>query len=147
MSGIPSWVKENWFTVVQTVGIIGGLWFTSATFRSTNLLTLAEQHRALWRDALERPGLRRVFLEKVERVEPVTIEEEEFLNLVIVHFETGWQMAAPGTILTKEILARDVRGFFSKPIPNAVWEKTKGTRNPQFVAFIDRALEAAGRFQ
>jgi len=147
MAGMSSWIKENWFTVVQTVGIVGGLWFTAASFRISNMLTLAEQHRALWDDALERPDLKRVFLAKVEKIEPVTVEEEEFLNLVIVHFETGWQMANTSTILTREILARDIRGFFSKPLPHSVWEKTRDSRNPQFVKFVERALEAAGRLR
>ena len=60
--------------------------------------------------------------------------------MVLVHFETGWQMAKEGTVLTREVLARDLRGFFSLPLPHAVWEKTKGTRNPRFVRFVEQAL-------
>jgi hypothetical protein len=150
MAGLPSWVEGNWFSVAQTIGIVAGLWFTAASFRQDskakevrNILALGEQHRALWNEAYQRKDLGRIFLADLDLTQPASVAEEEFLNLAIVHFETGWQMAKKGTVLTPETLAADMRGFFSLPLPRTVWEKTKTTRNPRFVRFVERALRGS----
>jgi hypothetical protein len=70
------------------------------------------------------------------------VAEEEFLNLVMAHFQTSWRIAKVGGIITLGELAADVRGFFSLPLPRAVWEKTKGFRNRRFVKFVKKALAA-----
>jgi hypothetical protein len=36
----------------------------------------------------------------------------------------------------------DIRQFFSRPIPRAVWEQTKVFQDHRFIAFVDRALES-----
>lgn len=50
-------------------------------------------------------------------------------------------MARAGTVLTPEILAADIHGFFSLPLPRLVWEQTKPFRNPNFVRFVETAME------
>lgn len=147
MANILSWINLNWFSIVQALGIIAGLVFTAASFRQVakgkeveNLLSIAGQHRELWSEARERPELSRILQERAELEKPITVEEEEFLNLAIVHFETGWRLAREGTVLTPQTLARDARGFFSLPLPRAVWEKTKQFRNRKFVRFVEQAM-------
>jgi hypothetical protein len=54
-------------------------------------------------------------------------------------------IAKAGGITTLTELADDVRGFFSLPLPRAVWEKTKANRNRQFVRFVERALKNPAR--
>ena len=150
------WVQSNWSSVVGALGIIGSLWFTAAYFRQdskarhvSNILALSERHRSLWNEAHQRPELTRIFCAGSDlATEPVTVAEEEFLNLVFVHYEVGWRMA--GSIDPNEEKAQtaDIRDFFSLPLPRAVWEKTKQFRNPRFVRFVEkamkgRALEAA----
>jgi hypothetical protein len=70
----------------------------------------------------------------------LTVAEEEFINLAIVHFLTGWRIAKNGGLTSLKELGADVRGFFSLPLPRAVWEKTKAFRNQRFVRFVDGAL-------
>jgi hypothetical protein len=41
---------------------------------------------------------------------------------------------------TERRLRRDVRMFFSLPVPKAVWTKTKLLQNQDFAAFIDSSL-------
>jgi len=143
-----AWIEINWFQVVQTVGIMCGLWFTAASFRQAakakeakNILALSEQHRALWSEARQREELLRVFqAESIVLNSPITTAEEVFLNEVIVHYESGWQMAKAGTVLTLKSLAADIQGFFNLPLPRAVWEKTKKFRNPKFVRFVEDAM-------
>lgn len=111
-----------------------------------NLLTLSEHHRELWGAVPQRKDLERIFLADVDaELKPATVAETEFLNLVIVHFQTGWRIAKAGGITTLEEMTADVRGFFSLPLPRSVWEKTKEFRNPKFVRFVERAMKRGGR--
>jgi hypothetical protein len=90
--------------------------------------------------------LSRIFQNEVDlKAKPPTMMESVFLNEVFVHFENGWKLAQKNTVLTLETYTADVCGFFTLPLPHAVWEECKGTHNPRFVRFIDRAIERAGR--
>jgi len=148
MSGVSSWVEGNWFNAVQTAGVIGSLLLTAAAARREakareieNLLTISNHHRELWGGVHQRVELKRIFREDAQALTAsVTMDEEEFLNLVMAHFQTSWRIAKVGGIITVKELAADVRGFFSLPLPRAVWEKTKGYRNRKFVRFVERAL-------
>ena len=105
-----------------------------------NLLMISDHHRDLWEGVHQRRELGRIFRADTDtQATHVTLVEEEFTNLAIVHFLTGWRIAKAGGITTLEELAADVREF-SLPLPHAVWEKTKSSRNARFVRFVDRAL-------
>ena len=142
------WFRENWFLLLQGTGIVGGLLFTAISIRHGtkarqigDLLTLAQQHRDLWKEIHERPELARVLRPQVDLVtQPVSVLEEEFLHLVIAHFNTGWLMAREGSLLTLKVLKRDAGTFFCLPIPRIVWEQTKANRDPRFVRFVDACL-------
>jgi hypothetical protein len=41
----------------------------------------------------------------------------------------------------QEGLRRDVKEFFSLPVPRAVWTKTKLLQNQDFAAFIESSLK------
>jgi hypothetical protein len=148
MGALSSWLNGNWFNVIQTVGIIGSLWLaTGAANRDArakeiiNLLSLSEHHRDLWREVPQRKDLKRVFQADANvRLTPPTVAETEFLNLVIVHFQTGWWIARAGGMTTLNEMRSDIRDFFTLPLPRAVWLKTKEFRNRQFVKFVERAL-------
>jgi hypothetical protein len=150
MGAFSSWVDGNWFNVIQTVGIIGSLWLaTGAANRDArakeieNLLSLSEHHRELWQAIPQRKDLERVLQTDANvRLAPPTVAESEFLNLVIVHFQTGWWIARAGGMTTLKEMKVDVRGFFSLPLPRVVWEKTKALRNQRFVSFVQRALRS-----
>ncbi len=152
MGEFPAWVEGNWFNLIQTAGIMGSLWLTASAARREakareieNLLVISEHHRELWAGVHQKPELERIFKEDSNPVaEPPTVAEEEFLNLVFLHYQTTWRIAKIGGIITEKELAADVRGFFSLPLPHAVWEKTKSRRNQQFVRFVGRALEPGG---
>lgn len=107
----------------------------------TDYLTLAGHHRELWSDANRRPELNRIFLTEVDLIaRPISVMEEEFLNLVIVHFNSGWLMARDDGLIKAKSLAADAHAFFSLPIPRTVWERTIHFRDPEFVQFIEQAL-------
>ena len=151
MADISSWVQNNWPSVIGALGIIGSLWFTAANFREdsknrlvSNLLAIDERHRALWSEAQQRQDLKRILSQGVDVLaEPLSPEEDVFLRRVILHFETGWRLERILDRGEMKLLARDAGGFFSLPLPHAVWEKTKEFRNPKFVKFVERAVIAA----
>jgi hypothetical protein len=155
MADFLSWFEGNWPNAITTLGVIGSLWIGIWTGqrelekgKRESLERAAERHDKLWTQMSEQPSLHRILQEEVDLLaKPVTVEEEEFLNLVIVLFLTGWRNAKAGGIITLKELSGDVGSFFSRPLPHAVWEKTKLTRNPKFVRFIDRALERHGRLR
>jgi hypothetical protein len=132
---------------------MASLWLTaSAAVREArareieNLLTIAVNHRELWSGVSHRRELDRIFRTDVDVLTaPASVAEEEFLNLVMVHYLTTWRLANLGGIISHKELAGDVHDFFSRPLPRAVWEKTKKARNSKFVRFVDRALETDGR--
>jgi hypothetical protein len=153
MGAIPSWVEVNWFNLIQTVGIMASLLLTAAAMvreakakEVENLLAITDHHRELWTGAYQRPELERVFQTNADVVKtPIKVAEEEFLNLVLVQYQMTWCIAKAGGIVTLKELATDMREFFSLPLPLAVWEKTKGDRNPQFVRFVEKSLPKSER--
>ena len=151
MADFTSWFQNN----ITAIGVIGSLWIGIWTGQQAlekgkreSLEKAAERHDELWTRMAEEESLHRILKLEVDLpAKPPTIEEEEFVNLVIVLYLTTWRNAKTGGIITLKELALDAGGFFSLPLPHAVWEKTKLTRNPKFVRFIARALERHGRLQ
>jgi hypothetical protein len=147
MAAILTWLDQNWFNLVQTLGIMLSTWLTGAALRqesrtrkSGNAFTLAQHHRELWSEVHRRPDLARILNPEVDLLAmPMTVAEEEFLNLVIEHFQTGWLMAQSDGFPTLQTLSKDARSFFALPLPEDVWQSTKKDRDPRFVQFINKA--------
>jgi hypothetical protein len=148
MAALSSWVDGNWFSLIQTVGIVGSLLLATAAARREaksreieNLLTISEHHRSLWNEAHQRKDLERIFEADLDVLKnPATVAENEFLNLIFAHYQTGWNLSKTGAFVSLDEMKSDVRGFFTLPLPHAVWEKTKKYRNRKFVRFVTRAL-------
>jgi hypothetical protein len=117
--GFISWVEGNWFQALQSASIAFGLLISGLGFfqgarerRVSNLLKLSESHRSLWAEASKRPELRRVLDTEVDLVgQPVSFEEELFVNELIVHLSTAWLLAQAGSLLPLRSMRADVRAF------------------------------------
>ena len=106
-----------------------------------NILTLSDHHRDLWKEILGRRDLDRILQSDPDVLaNPATAAEQEFINLVMVHFQTGWRIAKSGGITSLNELAIDALAFFTLPLPRAFLEKTKRFRNRRFVRFVEQAL-------
>lgn len=148
MEGWFRWVAENWFNLVQGTGIVLGLFYTgialrrdAASRRVGNLMALAVQHRDLWSELHRRPDLQRVLDPNPDLIaQPVSTAEGEFLNLVIIHFGLGWELATRHGLISAPSYAADVTDFFSLPLPRLVWEQTRKVRDPAFVRFVNHRL-------
>ena len=146
---MAQWVTENWFNLFSSAGIIGGLWFTAVSLHSetktrriANLLTLTANYREVWKEFFRSPELARVIepLADVEK-QPVTPAEEFFVHMVISHTSSVYEALKDELLTKQEGLRRDVRSFFSLPVPKAVWTRTKLLQNQDFAAFIESSLK------
>jgi hypothetical protein len=140
-----SWLTIHWFDLLQTIGIVGGLFYTgwaqhsdAKATRVANLLKLTEQHRGLWMTLFSDPKLSRILDPEIDLARhPLTDGESRFVNMVIMHLNGAYH-AIKADILTKpEGLSADIRGFFALPIPQAVWQKLRKFYDADFVAFVD----------
>jgi hypothetical protein len=144
-----SWFGSHWHSLVESLGIIGSLIFTGVTVRRdlearrvTEHLTLSGQHRRLWGQLHRRRGLNRVLeADRDLAQEPVTREEQLFLELAFVHFHTGWLICREdGSLTPVRVLALDAGHFFTLPAPSAVWALARQSYQPEFVTFIAEAV-------
>ena len=139
------WLSQNWFTLLQSAGIIGSLLFTGITLRDDlrsrrieNLIAITEGHREIWAYLYSRPELSRVLDTTVDlRRVPVTDEEELFVNLLILHLSSAYQAMKSGMFVKPEGLRRDIESFFALPIPRLVWSKAKIFQDEEFVSFME----------
>jgi hypothetical protein len=123
-----SWLGQNWFSFLQSVGIIGGLVFTAASLRingkarrTSNLLAITKQHRDIWRELWNRPELSRLLKPTVDfERKPITLEEELFVKFVILHLGSAHHASEQAMLIPPEQLRQDVRWFFSLAIPKAI---------------------------
>jgi hypothetical protein len=139
---MAGWLAQNWFDILSTIGIVGSLLFTAhssraetKTRRISNLITLTQNHREIWSALFKNPELERVV--GTQSKEPITVQEEILVNLVIQHLQSVFYAVSDKLVLKPEQLRRDIRDFFSLPIPRAVWEKNKVFQNEEFVAFVE----------
>lgn len=146
MVGSLGWLAEHAHTILSAVGIIAGLGFTAASFRAdtrsrrlSNLVKLTEQHRDIWEELHRKPALGRVKESRADLfTKPVTVEEEQFVTLLILHLHCWYRAVMDQEVRSPEGLARDVHGFFSRPIPAAVWRKNREYYDRDFVDFVER---------
>ena len=149
MGTFRAWLDQNWFNLIQTLGIVASSLLATVTLRREtrarrlgDYLTVIQQHRELWSEAHRRPDLARLFQPEMDLIAaPVTVAEEEYLNLVIDHFHTGWLLVNDRIVLKAEVLAADARAFFSLPLPRRVWDATRRQRDPRFVRFIEASMQ------
>ncbi len=147
--GAWEWISQNWFDLFSTAGIIGGLLFTAISLRSetktrrvANLLTITANYREVWKEFFQWPELVRVIDPLADVVkQPVTPDEEFFVNMVVSHTSSVYEALKDELVIKQEGLRRDVKSFFSLPVPKAVWQRTKLLQNQDFAAFIDSALK------
>lgn len=148
MADLLPFFESNWFSLIQSTGIVASLVFAAVTIRRearthkmSALLALDEQHRDLWSELHRRPELCRILASEIDLVgRPVTTAESEFLNTVFVHFCTGWRLAAEHGVFSEDDLRRDLVAFLARPIPHQVWKQTLNIREQRFVAFVEAAL-------
>jgi hypothetical protein len=144
MEGL-GWITGNWVDLLQSVGIVGGLLFSAHTIRKEsrarqigNMLAAAQHHHSIWKEFYTSPHLARVTNRELELGEcPITEAERMFVTAIIIHLDSLHRAIKARMFLQQEGLRRDVKDFFSLPIPRAVWEDAKLMQDRDFVAFVE----------
>ena len=139
-------LQDNWFTLLQSLGIIGGLFFTGFSLRIDakvrrvgNLFEVTKQHREIWIMIYSRPELKRVIESKPNLdMRPITDEERLFVTFLMLHLATNFRAAQAGMFMLPEERHSDISNFLSRPIPKAIWEKLKPLQDREFVEFVER---------
>ena len=149
MGDMAQWLSENWFNLFSSIGIISGLWFTAVSLHSetktrriANLLAVTSNYREIWKEFFHSPALARVIDPSADVTkQPVTSAEELFVGLIISHINSVFYATNDELVVKWEGLRRDVKAFFSLPVPRAVWNTTKLLQNQDFAAFIESSLK------
>lgn len=142
------WIAGNWVDLLQSIGLAASLSLTfwamrrdTHSQRASNIIKLTEQHRDLWKELFARPSLSRVLKKKADLArDPLTDDESVFVGLLILHLNSTYVAIKSGVIKRPDGLSPDIRGFFSLPVPNAVWKKTHHLHDADFVAFVEAQL-------
>lgn len=143
-----TWLDENWFSALQTLAILSGLFFTCITLkrdersrRVANLLLLTANHRDVWNHLFTYPKLRRILAAHADLSKaPVTEDEALFVNFLVLHLNSAFQAIKNGLMDAPEGLATDIRTFLTYPIPRAVWDGLRRFQDASFVAFVESKL-------
>ncbi|HTB64170.1 MAG TPA: hypothetical protein VK737_11360 [Opitutales bacterium] len=146
-----SWLAIHWFDLLQTVGIVGGLFFAGLSLhkdtdaqRVANLLNLTGQHRDIWKMLFEEPKLSRVLEPKIDLAKnPMTGDESRFVGFLILHLNASFKAIKAGVLMKAEGLASDIQQFFDLPIPQSVWQKLRKFYDADFVAFVETTNKKA----
>jgi hypothetical protein len=142
-----NWIALHWFELTQTVGIVCSLLFAAYTTtkdegarRIANSIAINDQYRNIWKEIYEHPNLARVLDKNADlKKEPISVQEERFVVMLILHLATVFRAIKHGEFVTLEGLHKDVQQFFSLPIPKAVWGKIKSLQDKNFVSFVEES--------
>ena len=148
MPSLLSWIGSHVFDLLSAVGIIAGLAFTTASYREntrsrrlTNLVRLTEQHRDIWEESQNNPKVARIRDPKADLyTKPVTAEEAQFVMLLMFHLHCWYRAIQGKEVSSLDGLEKDIRNFFSRPIPRHVWEDRKSFFDRDFRQFVDELL-------
>jgi hypothetical protein len=148
MAGIAGWFGQHGYDVISAVGIIAGLGYTAASFRAdtrsrrlANLVQLTQQHREIWEELLAKPQLVRIKDSKADLyTKPISPEEFRFVTFLIMHLHCWYRALLGREVSGLEGLTRDMKAFFSLPIPSRVWQECRAFYDADFVDYVERAV-------
>jgi hypothetical protein len=145
---MTQWIAVHWFDLLQTIGIVGGLLFTAyATWKDEksrkigNLIAINAQYQGIWKEFYRHSELTRVLKPDADIAAlPITEVEKRFIISLILHLNTVYHAMKEGMFVPIEGLQKDIRNFFSLPIPRSTWEKNRVFQNADFVRFVEESI-------
>jgi hypothetical protein len=73
---------------------------------------------------------------------PVTETERHFVELLITHVHSAYELLEVDLVLRPGNLEKDIAAFFTLPIPKSVWESVKSVHDEGFVRFVQSCVDA-----
>ncbi len=143
--GLSNWIGQEWFTLLQSLGIIGGLFFAGLSFRDNfkarqvaTLIDITQSHREIWEKMLFHPTLNRVSKTAVDlESEPITEDERLIVRFLVLHLNATYEAGKNSSLARNVGFNNDIRHFFAAPIPRTVWNELRAFQNPAFIAFVE----------
>lgn len=131
--------------IIEVLGIIGGLLFTSLSLRidarvrrAATLIEITKQHRELWMYFDEHPKLARLFDKKRDMAaHPLADEEIRFANFLFLHLRATYGAKKAAIHVLPEEVEDDWRWIFSHPAVAAAWDKVKYVHDRRIVALVE----------
>jgi hypothetical protein len=150
-NGVIAFITRNWIDILQSIGIIGGLFTSAYTIhkdtevqRVQNLFALTKNHREIWSQIVEKPELARVLDPTPDlKRHSITDTERLFVLFLILHLASSFEATKHGMYFAERGLRADVREFFTLPIPLTIWNESKQYQQPDFRLFVDEKLQLA----
>ena len=142
------WFEENWFSLIQTIGILSGFLLAARSLsldrgiRKTEILIqLTESHREIWESFLDKADLEAT-LEPYRNLDghPISFSEKRFVTSVVLHMAMVHRASQHDVFQPWEGLRRDIREFLSLPVPGEVFKGLRRYQEAEFLAFIDEIL-------
>ena len=142
------WLRTHLGDLLQGASLLG-LFFTVYTLRQDakerkiqNLFAVTAGHREIWSKVYDKPELARILQTDIDLDEdPPSFQERLFVQLLILHLSSSFQAREAGMDFGGDAIEADIRQFFARPIPSAVWERSREFQSPDFVRFVERAME------
>jgi hypothetical protein len=109
--------------------------------RVSNQIALMVNHREIWKEQASSPQLARVTDPTANLcTRPASIAEESFVIAVILQTYTAYEAMKDNLLVKQDGLHRDIKSFFSLPLPYAVWTKIRSLQNLDFILFFESSL-------
>ena len=134
----------DWFTLLQSLGIIIGflfsgyaIWKDSNATKLQNYILLTQNHREVWSMMMNNEKLGRV-LEKVipDNEMELTYSERQFLTFIFLHVTCSFELSKRGKIVDVEKDKEDIADLLSYPLVKKFWDHNSRFYNEDFRAFI-----------
>lgn len=143
---MADFILANWFSLVQSIGIIATLLLTTTMLRRqmnqtrvSNSLLVTQHHREIWSLTFENDALKRVFDKEADiQATPITEQERMFVNLIFLHMSASFKAIQAQAIYPVDGMAEDLIDILSHPIPFQVWSDMKPYHDKIFVNFVNR---------
>lgn len=147
-NSMPEFLQTNWFQLLQSIFLFTGFIIAAVALRNDlrarrmqNLLKIKEHYNSIWSQLFSFPELNRVQADEVDLAEKALTEKERFFVLMAIqHLFAAYEATRTKQIRPFQGMEKDIRRFFSRPIPKLIWNEEKRFQNPDFVEFVERQI-------
>lgn len=144
MSWLSEYLGSNWFSLVQSIGILTTLLLNLATIRRqmhqtrvANSFLVTQHHREIWTLSIQNPKLSRVYSVNPDlKRKAITEEERTFVNLIFLHMCASLKAVKAGAIYPVDGMTADLVDIMSFPIPALVWREVADYHDKVFVDYV-----------
>jgi hypothetical protein len=139
------WFEQNWFSLIQTIGILSGFLLAARSLaldrgiRKTEILMqLTESHREIWEGFLDDANLEAT-LNPYRKIEthPISFAEKRFVTSVLLHMAMVHRASLHGVFEPWQGLKLDIYEFLQLPVPQEVFRTIRPYQEQAFLDFID----------